>query len=99
MLSSSSVERVTRDMIKSRIRSVDYRKEGRTTTVCAITLDNEFVIHGESSCCDPDKYNSLVGQEVSYEKAFHKLWEFFGFMQLEKHMLLAQRKAKEKQRA
>lgn len=69
--------------IKSRIRRTHYSKLGVKTSVCTITLDNGFEVIGTSSCINPADYDAKMGAESSYENAFEKLWELFGFVQHE----------------
>lgn len=74
-------DKVTKEQIESRIKSVDYHVLPKSTvTVCNITLDNEFSVRGESACVDPTNYRKEVGEHYAYEKAFAALWPLFGFL-------------------
>lgn len=86
LLALSPDERITREYIISRIKSVKYIVE-ETTTICLITLDNGFRAIGEATCVNAANYNKLIGEKVSYDNAFGKLWGFLGFLLCEKNML------------
>ena len=74
-------EKVTKDQILSRIKSVDYSMLPKSTvTLCNITLDNGFSVRGESACVDPANFDQKIGEEIAYNNAFNKLWPLFGFL-------------------
>lgn len=89
LLANSPAPRVTADQINARVSKVEYTRIGETVTICSITLDNKFSVHGESACVNPENYNRLIGEKISYENAFVKLWGFFGFLLAEKNALRA----------
>lgn len=77
---SPSNVKITPDLIKGRIASVDYLKRGETSTICTITLDNGYAVHGHSACVDPANYREDLGQKIAYDDAFRQLWPVFGFL-------------------
>lgn len=79
-LNSSPAPRVTVEQIKSRISNVEYHKIGETVTICSITLDNGYSVRGEAACVNPANYNQEIGERVSHDNAFQKLWPLFGFL-------------------
>lgn len=84
-LDASPGERVTAEYMKSRIKNVSYHDlPGTTLMICAIKLDNDFVITGEAACVDPANFKREIGEKVSYDRAFAQLWQFFGFLLAEK---------------
>jgi hypothetical protein len=85
-------ERVTPDYIHSRIFDVNYHvfPLGSRSTVCAIELDNGFIVYGQAACVDPANFDPLIGRKIAYEHAFDQLWPLFGFLLAEKRRLEAQ---------
>ncbi len=88
ILAKSTGQRVTKQAIESRITDVAYMVIPDTTvTICHIVLDNGFSVRGESACVDPSNFNKELGEKYSYENAFEKLWQFFGFLLAEQRLL------------
>lgn len=74
-------EKVTKESIEQRIKSVDYLVlPGTTVTICSITMLNGFSVRGESACVDPRNFNEEIGREIAYRNAFDKLWAFEGYL-------------------
>lgn len=84
-------EKVTKESIEARIKSVDYMVvPNSTVTLCNITLENGFSVRGESACVDPRNFNMEIGQQIAYREAFAKLWPLEGYLLAERrfqHML------------
>lgn len=76
--------KVTEEYINSRIKNISYHKLDRTVTVCCITIDNDYVVTGDSACIDENLYNKDVGEEIAFRNAFESLWPLFGFLLAEK---------------
>jgi hypothetical protein len=77
-------DHITEEYMRGRIKSVDFHRIGATVTLCSITLDNGYSVRGESACVDPANYNQAVGENLSSDDAFRKLWPIFGFLLAEK---------------
>lgn len=88
LLAASPAERITRELIYSKIKSVEYIVRD-TLTLCIITLSNGFKATGEGACVEAKNYNRLIGEKVSYENAFSQLWKLYGFLLAEKASLRA----------
>lgn len=74
-------ERVTEEYIKSRISGKPvFIKVDDTITICHIKLDNGFSVRGESACVKKENYDQQIGERISYDNAFQKLWQLFGFI-------------------
>lgn len=88
LLTTLPAPRVTREAIEARIGDVAYtRLPGGTMTICQITIDNGFVVIGESACVNPENYQQVIGERIAYDNAFNKLWMLFGFLLAEqKHL-------------
>jgi hypothetical protein len=81
LLAQSPAPRVTIDSMTARIADVTYtRLPGGTMTICQITIDNGFVVIGESACVNPENYNQTIGEQIAYNNAYNKLWPLFGFL-------------------
>lgn len=87
-LESCPAERVTPEYMKSRIKTTTFTKLNETVTICSIKLDNGFSVRGESACVKVENYNQEIGERISYDNAFDKLWGFFGFLLAENGTLL-----------
>lgn len=88
-LESSPAPRVTKEYITSRIHDVKYTKFSDTVTICNIVLDNGYSVRGESACVNAANYNQEIGERISYDNAFSKLWPVFGFWLAETQKIAA----------
>ena len=72
--------KVTEEDLDKAINKVEYTllPDGRTT-ICTLTLDNNFTVRGESSCVSVENYNEELGQTYALKKARENLWPFLGF--------------------
>lgn len=72
--------RVTLEEIEAAIRRCEYilLPDGRTT-ICMLTLDNDFTVRGESSCVSKDNFNEQLGEDYARKDAISKCWQLFGF--------------------
>lgn len=84
-LEASPAPRVTKEQMEARIVLRDFTKMSGTLTHCMITLDNGYVVTGESACVNPENYNQAIGEKIAYDNAFNKLWPLFGFMLAEEN--------------
>lgn len=87
ILANSPMPIVTKNYIKGRISNINFTGLQGTTTHCQITLDNGYSTTGESACVNPENFNKELGEKLSYEQAFNKLWPLFGFLLAEKNFL------------
>ena len=78
------MNKLTKEGIQAKIKNVAYHIIGAKTTICVITLENGFEIMGESSCVDPKNFDKAIGERVSYENAFEKIWPLEGYLLQEK---------------
>lgn len=87
LLAASPAERITPEYMKSRIVTSAFQRVTDTMTLCIITLDNGYYVTGESACVNPENYKQEIGEKISYDNAFNKLWPLFGFLLAEKNLL------------
>lgn len=73
--------RLTPDMIDAQIVIEDYHVfPGTTLTVCALTLQNGFVVIGESAAASPENFNEEIGRKIARENARNKIWALEGYL-------------------
>lgn len=73
--------RLTPDHIDKQVKGVDYYVfPGTTLTVCAITLQNGFIVTGESAAASPENFDEEIGRKIAYDNARNKIWAFEGYM-------------------
>lgn len=73
--------RLTPDHINEQIQSIMFHVfPGTTTTVCLLTLRNEFGVIGHSACVSPENFDAGIGQQVAFNNARDKIWELEGYL-------------------
>lgn len=73
--------RVTIEDLKSKVVDTVYHVFDNTClTVCVLTLENGFVVTGESSCASPENFNKALGEEISYGNALARIWPLEGYL-------------------
>ena len=48
-------------------------------TVCVITMQNGFLVTGESACAYAENFNEEIGQRIALENAKQKMWPLLGY--------------------
>lgn len=77
--------RITPDDIKAKVKAEGYYViPDTTTTICSLTLENGFVVIGESSCAEPANFNEELGRKLAYARALEKVWPLEGYLLKEK---------------
>lgn len=78
--SGAKAPRLNPDWIDGQIVAEAYHRfPGTTVTVCALTLQNGFVVIGESASASPENFNEGIGQKVARERAREKIWALEGY--------------------
>lgn len=73
--------RLTPALIDASIKSEDYHIfPGTTLTVCALTLQNGFIVTGESAAASPANFDVELGRKIARENARNKIWAFEGYL-------------------
>jgi hypothetical protein len=73
--------RLTPDMIDAKIAKEQYHVfEGTTLTVCALTLQNGFVVTGTSAAASPENFDEDVGRKVARDNARREIWALEGYL-------------------
>lgn len=72
--------RITPGMLDAEIAAEDYHVfPGSCLTICALTMQNGFVVTGESACAIPANFDAEIGRKIARENARQKPWPLLGF--------------------
>ena len=71
--------RLTPTDIDAQIAGEEYHVFGGVLTVCVLTLNNGFMVTGESACASPENFDQGIGQSISRKNAREKIWAFEGY--------------------
>lgn len=77
---SPSQKRLTPDLLKSKVSSMEFHRLSDTLTVAVVTTVNGFQLVGKSACADPANYNQEIGEKVAFDDAFKQLWALEGYL-------------------
>lgn len=55
--------------------SKEYTHHNKKLTNAVVTLENGFMLTGESFCADPNVFDALKGEEYALDNVRNKLWE------------------------
>jgi hypothetical protein len=73
--------RLTPDMISNKINQIQFHRFPETTlTICALTLQNGFVVVGESAAASPANFDEEIGRNIAFENARQKIWALEGYL-------------------
>ena len=73
--------RLNPTMIDAAIKSEQYHVFPDTTmTVCALTLQNGFIVIGESAAASPENFDAAIGRKIARENARNKIWALEGYL-------------------
>lgn len=73
--------RVTPEQVDSKI--VDeafYTFPGTTFTVCLLTLQNGFSVHGVSAAASPENYDQEIGNRIARDNARDEIWKLEAYL-------------------
>ncbi len=92
----STRQRVTLEQMKARIAETHFFVLGDALdalgtasnidpqldvlTLCALVLDNGWVLTGQSAPADPTNFDKEKGKTFAYEDALRKLWPLEGYL-------------------
>jgi|SRR5271157_2726074 len=79
ILADAKAPHVTEEGIKNKIKNVEYIFK-EFTTICLITMENEFVVMGMTAPADPMNYEREIGKRYAYDNAFRQLWQLEGYL-------------------
>lgn len=72
--------RLSPNKIDALIKCTQYwRVPNTTTTVCAMTLQNNFVIIGKSASASMTNFDEELGKQIAYQDAREQIWQYAGY--------------------
>jgi len=73
--------RLNPDHIDSVIQSEQYHVfPGTTMTVCALTLNNGYIVLGESAAASVANFDAEIGRRIARQNARNKIWTLEGYL-------------------
>lgn len=73
--------RLNPEHIDSCIKSEQYHVFPDTTlTVCALTLNNGYIVTGESAAASPENFDKAIGRKIARDNARNKIWQLEGYL-------------------
>lgn len=73
--------RLTPEMITNKIKEVRFHHfPGTTLTVCALELENGFIVVGESAAASSSNFDAEIGRNIAFDNARNKIWELEGYL-------------------
>lgn len=82
--------RLSPQHIDSKIKGEQYHVfPGTTLTVCALTLENGFIVTGTSAAASPENFDVEIGRKIARTEARDKIWELEGYL-LKQHLYTAE---------
>jgi hypothetical protein len=65
--------------IDAQILAEEFHVFGGVMTVCVLTLQNGFMVVGESACSSPAYFNAELGRKIARDNARNKIWALEGY--------------------
>lgn len=73
--------RLTPEKIDNQIKYVEYwRVPNTTSTVCAMVLQNNFVVIGKSAAASMANFDEEIGKQIAYQDARDQIWQLEGYV-------------------
>ena len=73
--------RLTPADIDAQIKYCEYwAVPNTTTTVCAMILQNNFVVTGTSAAASMANFDQAIGQQIAYTNAREQIWQLQGYL-------------------
>ena len=75
-------ERVTLAHLENLIRSDQYfyPLACQHMTICALELENGFILIGKSAPADAENFDAALGRKFAYEDALRQAWQLEGYL-------------------
>ena len=72
--------KLTPQDIEEAIAAEHYQRvAGTTTTLCIMTLWNDFVVIGKSACMNQEDFDEFIGERIAREDAVRQIWQLEGY--------------------
>lgn len=79
--SGASAPRLTPQQIAGTIKREEFwRVPGTVMTVCALELQNGYVVVGTSAPVSSENFNEDLGRKIAREKATDQIWGLEGYL-------------------
>ena len=62
------------------VKEAFYVFPGTPLTVCALTLQNGFMVVGKSAPASPENFNAELGQKIARDDARNQIWALEGYL-------------------
>jgi len=73
--------KVNLESMLGKIKGITYTLlPDNKTTICQLTLENNYTVNGHSACVDITNYNKDLGEKYAYEDAVKQLWPLEGYL-------------------
>jgi hypothetical protein len=80
-LKGLNAPRLNPQMIDAAIASEQYHVfPGTTMTVCALSLQNGYIVTGESAAASPENFDKDIGRKIARDNARNKIWALEGYL-------------------
>lgn len=75
-----TAKRVTLELLNAAIQDEEYYQPGgKKVTVCYLTMENGFIVTGESAPVSEANFDAELGKKIARQNAVDKLWPLMGF--------------------
>lgn len=72
--------RLTPALIDSCIKYTEYWVvPNTTTTICAMVLNNNYVVIGKSASVSMENFDTELGQQIAFDDARNQIWALEGY--------------------
>ena len=71
--------RLTPQDIEIAVAGEEYAVFSGRLTVCVLTLQNGFLVTGESSCVSAENFDAEIGRKIARDNAVQKVWLLVGY--------------------
>lgn len=85
VMSEKTTEPVTIESIQARIASIESVVFSGRLTVVVLTMQNGFLVTGESCCAPETEFSEEVGREAAYTAALEKAWQLENYLLRERN--------------
>lgn len=72
-----------KSLFEQHAKTVEFGRLGRKTTLCQVTLTNDFEITATAACVNPDIYDDDIGQEIALKRAIRGIDRYLKNMFME----------------
>lgn len=80
--------RLSPALIDAKIKRAHYHRfPGTTLTICALELENGFIVVGESAAASPANFDQELGRKIANDNARQKIWALEGYLLRERLMV------------